>query len=153
MTFWIQISHVVSTQTLRPSSQGNGIVPFHLHSNFWDGQIGCSHGNGTIACQLLLCSDGNAIVPLKSFPFACSNGNKRNDCVLFYFSDHFFSRSIFGSERLYFKGSCLNATFQRSAFGKNTERSGTAALPCERDLENFLKSQNPELNFLHFLSS
>ena len=35
----------------RLSSHGNAIVPFHLRSNFWNGQIGCSHGNGTISCQ------------------------------------------------------------------------------------------------------
>ena len=36
---------------LRHSSHENAIVPFHLRSDFWNGQIGCSHGNGTIACQ------------------------------------------------------------------------------------------------------
>ena len=36
---------------MRTNSHGTAIIPFHLRSNFWNGQIGCSHGNGTIAYQ------------------------------------------------------------------------------------------------------
>jgi len=52
-----------------------------------------------------------------------------------------------GTERFYLKCSRLNATFQRSTFRNNTERSGTMAFPCERDLQHHsehttLKQQN-----------
>ena len=61
--------------TLRPSSHGGAIVPFYLRANFWNGQIGCSHENERLRTNFALCSDGNAIVPLTCFPFACSDGN------------------------------------------------------------------------------
>ena len=38
--------------SIRPSSHGKAIDPFHIRSNFWNGQIGCSHRNRKIAYQL-----------------------------------------------------------------------------------------------------
>ena len=37
--------------TLRPCSHGNAIVRCHLYSNFWNGQVDCSHENGMIPYQ------------------------------------------------------------------------------------------------------
>ena len=39
------------SECLRARSDGKAIVPFHLRSNVWSGQIGCSDGSGTIAYQ------------------------------------------------------------------------------------------------------
>ena len=127
-------SHVLAIR-LRPSSHGNTIVPFHLRSNFWNGQIGCSHGNGTITFQF--CSvfrrERNRSVDMFSI---CQFRWGRNECASFHFSYHFFSRSSFGTKQFYLKLSCLNATLQRSTFRNNTERSGTIAIPCERSLSS-----------------
>jgi len=78
----------------------------------------------------------------------CPFRRERNDCVPFHLSYQFFwFVSLFGTERFYLKCSRLNATFQRSTFRNNTERSGTMAFPCERDLQHHsehttLKQQN-----------
>ena len=88
-------------------------------------------------CEFCLRSDGNAIVPLTCFPFACSI--ERNDCVPLV-------ALLFGTERFCLKCSRLNAILQYSTFRNNTERSGTIAFPCDRDL-------NHDLPFDRFCSS
>ena len=45
---------LVQSIKCRPSSHENAIVPFHLRSDIWNVQIGCSHENGTIACRFCL---------------------------------------------------------------------------------------------------
>ena len=121
----------------RPRSHGNAIVPLHLLSNFWNGQISCSHGNGTTAYQFCLCSDGNAIVSLTCRPFACSDGNGTEQGTEAYrttFRVAFLVIPLFVTERFYLKRSRLNVTLQLSTFRNNMEQSGTIVFPSERGL-------------------
>ena len=98
----------------RPSSHGNAIVPFHLRSNFWKGQIGCSHRNGTIAYQFCfaLRRERNRSVDMFSI---CLCRRERNGTIAYCstFRITFLIVPFFGKERFYFKQSLLNAALQR----------------------------------------
>ena len=122
-------------QSLRPSSHENAIVPFRLHSNFWNGQIDRSHGNGTIAYQFCFAFRRERNRSVDTFSI-CLFRRERNGMIAYRstFRITFFSRSTSGKERFYLKYSRLNAALQRSTFRNNTERSGTIAFPCERGL-------------------
>ena len=128
-------------EALRPGSHGNTVVPFHLRSNFWNGHIGCSNGNGTIAYQFcfVLTREHNCYVDMLSI---CLFRRERNGTITFrsIFRITFFSHFTFGTKRFYFKCSRLNATLQRSTFRNNTERSGTIAFPCERSFNDNIRS-------------
>ena len=132
-------SYVVSLDWLsfRPSSHGKAILPFHLRSSIWNGQIGCSHGNGTIVYQFCFVFSRERNRSIDMFSFCLfrreRNGTEQLRTVSLFVSlvqsFHFLERNLF-----YLKCSRLNATLQRSTFRNNTERSGTIAFPCDRDL-------------------
>ena len=107
--------------SLRPSSHGNATVPFHLRSNIWNGQIGCSHVNGAIAkqCCFVLRRERNRSVDMFS---SCLFRREWNDCVSFHFRIMSLVVPFFGTERFYSKHSRLNATLQRSTIRNNMER-------------------------------
>ena len=112
-----------------PSSHGKAIDPFHLRSNFWNGQIGCSRGNGTIAYQVYFVfrrersRSGNM--------FSICLFRRERDVTITYRSTFriTFFVSFFGTERSYLKSASLIATLQRSTFWNNKERSGRIAFP------------------------
>ena len=87
---------------LRPSSHGNAIVPFHLRSNFWNGLIGCSHGNGTIVYQFCFVfrRERNRSVDMFSI---CLFRRERNRTIAYCPTFHitFSVVSLFGTERFY----------------------------------------------------
>ena len=116
-------------------SDGKAIVPFHLRSNFWNGQIGCSHENGTIAYQLrfVFRRVRNHSVDMLSI---CLLRRERDETIACRstFRMTFLVVPFLRKGRFYLKHSRLNATLQRSTFRNNTERSGTIAFLCERGL-------------------
>ena len=124
-----------NTYNQRPSSHGNAIVPFDFRSNFWNEQIGCSHGNGTIAYQycFVFRREHNRSVDLFSI---CLFTRERNDCALFHFSYHLFSRSIFWNGTVLFEAFPSERNPSAVHFWNNTERNGTIAFPCERSLND-----------------
>ena len=56
-------------------------------------------------------------------------GTERNDCVSFHFSYNLFIIPLFGTERYYFKRSCVNANPEGSTFRNGTIWNGTIAFP------------------------
>lgn len=133
---------------LRHGSHGNAIVPFHLRSNVWNGQICCSHRNGMIAYQFCFLFRRERYRSVDMFSI-CLFRLERNGTIAYLsiFRITFLVVPFFRTELFYLKCSRLNATLQRSTFRNNTERSGTIAFPCERDLQHHseqttLKQQN-----------
>ena len=90
-------------------------------------------GTERLHANYVLCSDGNAIVPLTCFPCTFSDGNG-TVASRSTFRITFVVVPFLGTERFYLKCSCLNATLQCFTFWTNTERSGTIAFQCERRL-------------------
>ena len=88
---------------LRPRSQGNAIVPFHLRSNLWNGQIDCSQGNGTIAYQFCFLFRRERNRSVDMFLFACSYGKGMELFVSLFSCSIFWNRTVlceaFPSER------------------------------------------------------
>ena len=117
-----------------PSSHGNAIVSFHRRSNFWNGQIGCSHGNGTIVYEFCFVfrRERNRSVDIFSI---CPFRRERTRTIAYRstFLITFLVVPVFGTERFYLKCSRMNATLQRSTFWNNSERNGTIPFPCERE--------------------
>ena len=120
---------------LRPRSHGNAIVPFYLRSNFWNGQIACSHENGTIVYQFCFVfrRGHNRSVDMLS---VCLFRRERNGTIPYRstFPITFLDVPFFGKERFSLERSRLHANFKRSTFRNNTKRSGMNALPCEQGL-------------------
>ena len=126
---------IVTPLVLRPSSHGNVIVPFHLRTqsfcsplnslfvrsrnwaNFWNGQIGCSKGNRTIAyefCFVFRRGQNRSVDIFSIGPFR----RERNGTIAHRSSSRFtyLVDLFFGTERFYLKCSRLKATLQRFTF-------------------------------------
>ena len=90
--------------SIRRSSHGKAIVPFNLCSNFWNGQIGCSHGNKMLAYQLCFVfrQERNRFADIFSnCLFEMRNGTERLPIVPLFVS--LFSRSIFWNGTVLFE--------------------------------------------------
>ena len=95
-------SVIFESNSFRPTSHGNAIVPFHLRSSFWKGQIGCSLGKGTIACQFffLFRQERNRSIEISSI---CLFRWERNGTVACRSTFRIASLAVpfFGTERSY----------------------------------------------------
>ena len=123
---------------IRPISHGSAIVPFHLHSNLWNGKVGCSHENGTMTYQFCFVfrRERNSSIDMFSI---CLFRRERNGTIAHRSAScsTVLVFPLFGTEQFYWNRSCLNATLQCSPFRNNVERSGKTAFPCERSLNIF----------------
>ena len=75
-------------------SHEKAIFPFHFRSNFWNRQIGCSRGNGTITYQFCFVFRRERYRSVDMFSI-CLVRRERNNCVSLSFSYHFFGPSSF----------------------------------------------------------
>ena len=116
------------------------MIPLQLPSNFGTDKHAVHTGTERLRTNFILCSDGNAIVPLTSFPFACSDGNgKERLCTVPLFVS-LFSRSIFWNGLVLFEvfpsGRNPSASHFSQQYG--TKRNYCVP-PCERGLDLQIK--------------
>ena len=77
---FINVVSITVHRRVSLSAHGNAIVLFHLRSNFWNGQIGYSNGNGTSAYQFCFAFRRDRNCSVAKFSI-CLFTREQNDCV------------------------------------------------------------------------
>ena len=121
---------------LRPCSHGRAIVPFHRRSNVWNGQIGFSQGNGTIAYPFSFGfrRERNHSVHILSFAYSEGNAKERNYCVMFHLSYHLFSRSFSWNGTVLFEAFASERSPSAFHFSEQYGTKWNDCVPCEQGI-------------------